>query len=133
MSNTHAQREIPFVLTGYSNNTTSGVARVVEFDRKARIARAGRGLFMAWAAATASVFIPVAHFLLVPAFTIGGVAVFASRIRAVQLTNAIVGSCPDCGVDQDFGSAGRWDPPHTLHCRACRRSLTARSAKDTAS
>ena len=121
------QSEKPFVLTGYSENVTTGVALVTSFDRAGRTARAWKGLAAAWTAALASVFIPVAHFLLVPGFAIAGIVVFTSRIRTTEVTRSMRGTCPHCALGQDFGPAGRWNPPHRVTCQGCNRSLTMRS------
>ena len=121
------QSEKPFVLTGYGEKVTRGVALVTSFDRAGRTSRAWKGLAAAWAGALASVFIPVAHFLLVPGFAIAGIVVFASRIRTTEVTRSMKGTCPHCAVEQDFEPAGRWNPPHTVTCQRCYRSLTVRS------
>ncbi len=119
-------QERSFLLAGYGETTTQGVAQVVTFDRRQRLARAGKGLGVLWGAGLVSVFIPVAHFLLVPGFALAGVVVFARRMRVAEVTHSIHGRCPDCGLEQDFGSAGRWKPPVTVACRGCSRRLTAR-------
>ena len=119
-----------FVLMGYSDQATAGVVDVRSFDHAERLVRASKGLGLAWAGAVVGFFIPVAHFLLVPGFFIGGVVLFRSRLGSREIADSMTGSCPDCGLKQDFGSAGRWEPPHTVTCNGCHRSLTARAAND---
>ena len=119
-----------FVLTGYSDQTTAGVAHVRSFDRAERMVRASKRLALAWAGALIGFFIPVAHFLLVPGLLIAGVVFFRSGLGAREIAYSMTGSCPDCGLEQDFASAGRWEPPHTVTCRGCHRSLTAKAAND---
>jgi uncharacterized protein involved in cysteine biosynthesis len=53
-----------------------------------------KGLALAWGAAAVSVFIPVAHFLLVPGFAVAGVVIFVKRMR-----------------DREATRAGPWDMP----------------------
>ena len=123
-------RTEPFLLTGYDDNCTTGVATVTTFDRAERIRRAVKGLTVAWGAALVSIFIPVAHFLLVPGFALAGVFVFAKRTRAGDVTESIHGTCPHCGHEQDFDSSSHWHLPMHLTCANCSRLLTA-SAKST--
>ncbi len=114
-----------FVLTGYGDSTTAGEATVVHFDGGERMARAGKGLAMAWGAALASVFIPVAHFLLVPGFFLAGLVVFVKRMRRKVVVDTVRGACPDCNHDQSFDTANDWCLPMHLTCANCSRLLTA--------
>jgi len=118
-------RSEPFLLMGYGDNSTIGLATVTTFDRAERIRRAVKGLAVVWGAALVSIFIPVAHFLLVPGFALVGVFVFTKRTRTREETESIHGTCPDCGHEQDFDSAGGWHPPHHVTCKHCYRLLTA--------
>ena len=114
-----------FVLTGYGDTTTSGAATVLQFDRAERIARAGKGLAMAWGAALVSVFIPVAHFLLVPGFFLAGLLVFGKRMRRRAVVDTVRGACPDCNHEQTFDVSSNWRLPMHLTCANCSRLLTA--------
>ena len=118
-----------FVLTGYGDSTTAGEATVVHFDGSERMARAGKGLAMAWGAALASVFIPVAHFLLVPGFFLAGLVVFVKRMRRKVVVDTVRGACPDCNHDQSFDTANDWGLPMHLTCANCSRLLTASHSK----
>jgi hypothetical protein len=114
-----------FILTGYGESTTGGEATVVYFDGAERIARAGKGLGIAWSAAVVSVFIPVAHFLLVPGFFLAGLVVFAKRMRRGVVVDSVRGACPDCEHEQQFEAPGAWRLPAHLTCAKCHRLLTA--------
>ncbi len=114
-----------FVLTGYGDSTTAGEATVVHFDRAERMARAGKGLAMAWGAALVSLFIPVAHFLLVPGFFLAGLVVFAKRMRRGVVVDSVHGTCPDCNHEQPFDVSSDWRLPMHLTCANCHRLLTA--------
>ncbi len=118
-----------FVLTGYGDSTTAGEATVVHFDGGERMARAGKGLAMAWGAALASVFIPVAHFLLVPGLFLAGLVVFVKRMRRKVVVDTVRGACPDCNHDQSFDTANDWCLPMDLTCANCSRLLTAWHSK----
>lgn len=82
-----------------------------------------RGLAAAWLAAVVSVFIPVAHFLLVPGFFIFGLYLLFHNLRLRTSVAEVRGTCPDCGREQEFEIAGSWNPPHHVTCAGCQRSL----------
>jgi hypothetical protein len=110
-------------LSGYSGESGRAWVRVVRYDRGARTRRALQELAAAWGAALASVFIPVAHFALVPAFLAYGVYGFAVRVRAAEVALAARGTCPDCGREQALDIAGPWRVPRFVSCQGCQRSL----------
>ena len=114
-----------FVLTGYSDSITAGEATIVYFEGGERMARAAKGLVMAWSAALVSVLIPVAHFLLVPGFFLAGLVVFARRMRRRVVMDAVRGACPDCEHEQTFDTSAAWRLPMHLTCVNCHRLLTA--------
>ena len=116
-----------FILTGYGGSTTAGEATVMHFDGAERIARAGKELAIAWGAALVGVFIPVAHFLLVPGFFLAGLIVFAKTVRRRVVVDTICGRCPDCRHEQNFDTSTAWHLPMHLTCANCQRLLTATS------
>ena len=115
-----------FAIHGYAEEPTHGSATVESFPTAVRMRRAVKGLAIAWGLAVVSVFIPVAHLLLVPGFVIGGIVTFFLRIRQPDSVRAVHGTCPDCGNEQDFEPGGRWVLPRDLTCRSCWRTLRAR-------
>lgn len=110
-------------LTGYSGKEGDATIRIRSFDRSARLKRAAIGLATWWAVALACVFIPVAHFLLVPGFLIFGLFTFVQRVKATAIVVAAHGTCPDCGAEQDLEMLGPWREGQDLSCRHCHRSL----------
>lgn len=120
------ERVDAFTIEGYGGEPTEGVAEVVSFDRRARWARALGGLGVSWGVGAGAVFIPVAHFLLVPGAFLFGLYLFASRMQTPEITRRVHGTCPDCGVEQDFEAGGAWKLPRSLRCGSCSRSLRAR-------
>ena len=97
---------------------------VRDFNAPDRLRRAIVGLVLAWGAAVASVSIPIAHFLLVPSFSIGGLYLFFTRLRTGMIVATACGPCPDCGTEQDFGMRGKHDIPSQVQCESCRRVVT---------
>lgn len=118
----------PCVLTGYSGRRTAARVSLVTYDRRQRLGRAFRGLGTWWAAALGSVFIPVAHFLLVPSFLLYGALTFTQRLGAAVVAVAGEGTCPDCGSEQALDVRGRWRAPRDISCRHCQRNLTLAEA-----
>ncbi len=115
--------EREYTLSGYGGRPGRAWVRVVSFDRAARTRRAFGALGAAWGAALVSVFIPVAHFVLVPGFLAYGVYSFATRLGADEVALGGRGTCPDCGEEQVLDVAGRWRVPHFISCPHCQRSL----------
>jgi hypothetical protein len=112
-----------FQLTGYGPAPTTATVTIRSFDKPERVRRALKGLATFWGAAIGSVFIPVAHFLLVPSFALYGAYTFFERLGAQQVVIAAEGTCPDCGKPQKLETGGRWHVPRNVACRYCQRSL----------
>lgn len=74
--------------------------------------------------ALAALFVPVAHFILVPAFALAGVAVAIVRAREDRRLVKVRGVCPRCGVRQEFEGGGRFTSKRTLDCPRCHNHLT---------
>lgn len=110
-------------LKGYSGAPTPGTVSIVAFTREQRLRRALAGLGTWWGAAVLAVFIPVAHFVLVPSFLAYGVWQFFQRLGTVELASEARGTCPDCGADQALDVAPRWRAPQPVTCRHCHRGL----------
>ena len=114
-----------FDILGYADAPGGGSAEVLSFNKGERWGRALKGLGLSWLVAAGTVFIPVAHFLLVPGFFFFGIDVFVSRVRTAEITTRIHGICPDCGAAQDFERGGKWVLPKSLACGECGRTLRA--------
>jgi hypothetical protein len=114
---------LTYRLTGYHSSATIATVTIRSFDRRERMRRAIKGLATFWGAAIGSVFIPVAHFLLVPSFALYGAFTFFERLGAKQIVTAAEGTCPDCGKAQTLDTSGRWQVPRNVACRYCQRAL----------
>ena len=118
-------RTVQFDIVGYADAPASGSAEVFSFNKGERTRRALKGMELSWLVAAGTVFIPLAHFLLVPGFFLFGLYVFGSRMRTAAITTGIHGICPDCEVEQDFEAGGKWMLPRSLTCGECGRALRA--------
>lgn len=118
-----SSREQHFILSGFSGAPTRASCTVISFDRAARWRRAGTGLGKWWGIAALCVFIPVAHFALVPGFLAFGLYQFAQRVKTPELACNARGTCPDCGVEQTLELESRWRVPQPVICSTCKRGL----------
>ena len=112
-----------FTLSGYNGPPTTGTVTVQQFSKDERVRRALGGLGKWWAIALGSVFIPVAHFLLVPSFLLYGIWQFAQRFGTTNLAINAHGMCPDCHTEQTLELAAPWRVPQPVTCRNCHRGL----------
>ena len=110
-------------LRGYSPQPTVATVEVLRLDPMDRARRALRHLGLCWGGAVVSVFIPVAHFFLVPGFFLAGIVFLVMDLRTPQLVQAARGTCPDCGADQPLDIVGRWRGSAEIACRHCHRML----------
>jgi hypothetical protein len=91
--------------------------------------RLGRAVLAAgacWTLAVVTLFVPVAHLVLVPGFLIAGAVLGASRLRERQTLLRVRGACPRCGVEQDWGTRGRFYQDRPVDCPRCRNQLRVR-------
>lgn len=112
-----------FLLNGYHGQPTAGQVTIHAFDRAQRLQRALGALAKWWGIAVLSVFIPVAHFILVPSLLAYGGWQFFQRLGTVELATDARGTCPDCGAEQALDLAPRWRTPQPVTCRHCHRGL----------
>lgn len=116
-------REVTAHLSYHDVPPTAAVATIVEYNQPQRVARAVAGGLACWGLAIVTVFVPLGHFILVPAFAVAGPVVFLMRlVEGVSLLGAR-GPCPVCGTDQAYTEKGRLTVPHPVRCGHCRRPL----------
>lgn len=102
-----------------------GVTAVISEQTPAqRFGRALAGLGMCWALALGGLFIPVAHFILVPTFLVAGVVVAVKRAREDRRLVLVRGVCPRCGAAQEFKPGGRFATGRSVDCPKCHGILT---------
>ena len=118
-----SSRNQGFLLKGFAGEPTPGSCTVLSFDRAGRWWRAGAALGKWWAVAGLCVFIPVAHFVLVPSFFAHGLYQLVQRLGIAELACNARGTCPDCGVEQSLEIAPRWLAPQQVACASCHRGL----------
>lgn len=87
----------PILIENDAGATRAGTLRVRVFSNRERALRALKMLGIMWGVALATVFIPIAHFVLVPGFFIAGPVAAVLRYRVVESMEAAAGECPTCG------------------------------------
>ncbi len=116
--------EIPATLAAFGSPPTPATATVLVQSPGQRLARTAVGLGLCWGLALAGLFVPVAHFILVPTFAMAGIAVAIVRAREDRRLLKVLGACPRCGVRQEFAGGGRFTSERNLDCPRCHNHLT---------
>ncbi len=88
-----------------------------------RMSRAFRVAGGLWGAAVLAVFIPIAHFVLVPTLVVLGAVLGALRLRQDRIIVSVVGPCPRCGRDGEFPLDSRRVTSQRLTCPGCHTNV----------
>jgi hypothetical protein len=116
--------DVPATLAAFGAPPAPATARVARQSPGERMRRGLTALGIIWGLAIPAVFMPVAHFILVPSLLMIGVVVAVLRGREdVRLLGAH-GRCPRCGVEQEFPGGGRFHGEQALDCPRCHNRLT---------
>jgi hypothetical protein len=118
------ESELPASLAAFGYPTQRAAAVIGEQSPGQRFTRALGGLALFWGLALGGLFIPVAHFVLVPTFLTVGVIVAVKRAREDRRLLLVRGPCPRCGVEQAFKPGGRFVSGRSLGCPRCHGNLT---------
>ena len=85
-------------------------------------------MLLLWAIAAACIVIPVAHFVLVPAFGMAGLVLAGFRLVEGSSLMGTVGVCPRCKVEKQFPPSGRYREGGTVHCDGCGSLLEVKAS-----
>jgi hypothetical protein len=100
-----------------------GVLLGKHFTPAQRVKRATLSCAIMWLLATASAFIPLAHFLLVPVFAIAGPVLGYLRYRQEDIAEAAEGKCPSCLQEFRILLDQRTMLPHRDVCPHCDKHI----------
>jgi hypothetical protein len=120
--------QIPITVSFWDQSPTEGTAVILERNFSQRMSRALIQLLIYWGLALVSIFIPVAHFILVPGFLIGGIFAAYRRVKEERTLLTVSAPCPQCRTDQKITPGGRFEPGRTVDCPGCKSELTLESA-----
>ena len=120
-------------LTAFGATPTPATLTLLQLTAGQRVARAVAALAACCVAAILAVFIPVAHFILVPGLLIAGLVLAFMRFRERQRFLRIHGVCPRCGLEQDFVPDGSTGGQPAAACPTCfNRFAISLGAEDAA-
>jgi len=88
-----------------------------------RTQRALLRLAVLWLLAGVSLFIPLAHFVLVPGFLIAGPVLAVMVYRSAQARDRVEGRCPACGAEITIKLEASDEIPKWTYCPACNAAL----------
>jgi hypothetical protein len=115
--------DVPASLTIFGAEPTPVTVTVARQGVARRVGRALLAVAVCWPLAAVAIFIPVAHFVLVPGLLAIGAAVAVLRLREGWTIVRIRGACPRCRRDQEFHPGGRFVSGRTFECPQCLNTL----------
>ncbi len=92
----------PVRISNSRDQQTEGLLHYFTYAKNERLARAGKLLGIFWGLAVVTLFIPLAHFLLVPGFLIAGPIMAFVRYRVDESMEKVSGECPTCHEEVDI-------------------------------
>ena len=116
--------DIPATLSAFGAPPVHATATVQNQSPAERLRRTAAGIGLCAGLALVSLFIPVAHVILVPTFVGAGIAVAVVRAREDTRLLRVHGVCPRCATTQEFECGGRFTSTRSLDCPACHTNLT---------
>lgn len=115
------QRDIQ--ISSSEKGLAAGILFFDAFETSDRVKRALSVLGLLWLAAGISVFIPIAHWGLVPGFLIAGPVVAFGRYKMEQAMEKVTGSCPNCQDDVTIELEAGDQLPMWTYCPNCNHSV----------
>lgn len=104
-------------------NSCAGMLHYIAFTPTDRTKRAAIMWTGCWIAAGIAVFIPLAHFFLVPAFLIAGPILFFQRSKQKDAKEKVTGTCPRCHQEIEIKLEATDQLPKWVYCPKCDGSL----------
>lgn len=92
-------------------------------NRRDRLAAVVKTWAICWLAAVAAVFLPLLHFILVPALFLGGPVYALAQYQEHTTLLGGTGPCPACGAAIKLTQKRRAVATVALRCDACGRPL----------
>ncbi len=106
-----------------TDNAQPAKMAVITFSSQEQKVRALKSLLLFWLIAALAVLIPVAHFILVPAFLITGIIAAKRRWHCAKEGIKAEGLCPECEQAITITLEKNADFPQWHHCPECDGSL----------
>ena len=93
------------------------------YDRRDRIKYAFKMLSLSWLGAAVTLFIPLAHFILVPSFILLGIYLAISALRQLYIMDNASGKCPSCKEVIKIKLESKDQLPKWSYCPFCNKSV----------
>ncbi|MDH5544273.1 MAG: hypothetical protein OEZ43_01705 [Gammaproteobacteria bacterium] len=106
-----------------SGKQCSGQMHYTAFTSADRTKRAVLSLLACWLIAGVTLFIPIAHFFLVPAFLIAGPVLFFLRIKQDDAKEKAEGTCPNCDQAITVALENTDKLPKRTYCPSCDKAI----------
>ena len=110
----------------YHDRVGPATVNVKQHGKPDRMRRAAKAWAGCWGAAIAAVFLPVLHFILVPALLVGGPLYAMVMLREKVTVLGADGNCPACGAAQHPRLKTGASASMGFRCESCRRALELR-------
>ena len=100
-----------------------GKLHYTQFSSSDRMSKALKVLALCWLGAGITLFIPIAHFVLVPGFLIAGPVMAYLRYKVDRATENVEVQCPACEKDVTIKLDAADRLPIYTYCSDCNQSL----------
>ncbi|NOY71866.1 MAG: hypothetical protein GXP14_05735 [Gammaproteobacteria bacterium] len=110
-------------VTAQQTKTQEGIFYFTRFSSTDRVGRALKILGICWLIAGVTVFIPLAHFVLVPGFFIAGPVMAIMRYKVDKAAEKVAVQCPECGQNVEIQMEAQDWPPLYTYCPECNTSV----------
>lgn len=114
--------ERPIVIKS-GERESEGLLRLQEFSPQDRVMRAAKVWGLCWLFAVITLFIPIAHFVLVPGFLLAGPIWAFVRYRVTSALEQVTGRCPTNGEEITLKLDASDHLPMWTYCPVCNASL----------
>jgi hypothetical protein len=105
------------------DKTQQGVLHFTQFTSGDRMGRALKVLALCWLGAAITLFIPIAHFVLVPGFLIAGPVMAYLRYRVDRASENVTTVCPNCQQEVTIKLDANDRLPLYTYCPSCNNSV----------
>jgi hypothetical protein len=122
-SSTDPAATCPGTLSFFGFADTRAQVAVVRHAHADRLKHAVLALAACWGIAALTVLIPIAHFVLVPAFFVLGIVLFAKKLGEHATFVGLTGTCPRCQATGPFEVSGRAKARAAAQCGSCMNQL----------
>lgn len=113
----------PVSLKDNDGKITAGEMQTTLFDQGDCIKRGLQRLGFFWLLAGITLFIPLAHFVLVPGFLIAGPVIAYLTFKTTQVRDHTTGACPACDTGIKINMDGKDELPKWTYCPSCNMPL----------